>query len=152
MEFNTKFLLFSSLGTSIYRLQVQKSVWLEKPRRCPDGSQGLSRRTTVRSIFWEFRWNSFLFLSHVRTVVPCRLDGCTSAASNFQIKDSRVRTGGMVVRTVDLMYTISIFEACASGPCWLASGRLDFECDTCLMDKRVWTGIHVVWTVATIFP
>jgi hypothetical protein len=27
MEFNTEFLLFSSLGTSIYRLMVQMSVW-----------------------------------------------------------------------------------------------------------------------------
>jgi len=30
MEFNTKFLQFSSIGTSIYRLQVQMSVWLYK--------------------------------------------------------------------------------------------------------------------------
>jgi hypothetical protein len=37
MEFNTEFLQFSSLGTSIYRLQVQMSVWLEKPRPRLDG-------------------------------------------------------------------------------------------------------------------
>jgi hypothetical protein len=34
MEFATKFLQFLSLGTSIYRLQVQTSVWLDNPRRC----------------------------------------------------------------------------------------------------------------------
>jgi hypothetical protein len=44
-------------------------------------------------------------------VVHCRLDGRTSAASNFLIKASRVRTGGMVVRTVDLMHTIFISDA-----------------------------------------
>jgi len=30
MEFNTEFLMFSSIGTSIYRLTVQMSVWLDK--------------------------------------------------------------------------------------------------------------------------
>jgi hypothetical protein len=34
----------------------------------------------------------------------------------------------------------------------LTSGRLDFECDTCLMDEHVRTGIQVVQTVAAIFP
>jgi hypothetical protein len=58
----------------------------------------------------------------------------------------------MVVRTVDEMHAISISDARASGPCLLASGRLDLNCDTCLMDERVRTGFHIVWTVATIFP
>jgi len=40
----------------------------------------------------------------------------------------------MVVRTVDLIHAISISNARPSGPCWLASGNLDFEC-TCLMDE-----------------
>jgi hypothetical protein len=77
--------------------------------------------------------------------VPCRPDGRTSATSNFLIKASRVQTGGMVVQTVDLMHTISITDA-------RASGRLDLNYDTCLMDKRIWMGIHVVRTVAAIFP
>jgi hypothetical protein len=34
----------------------------------------------------------------------------------------------------------------------MASGRLDFECMTCLMDEHVWTGIHIVRTVAAVFP
>jgi len=106
----------------------------------------------VRSTSREFGWNSFLFLSLVRTVVPCHPDGRTSTASNFLIKASHVRTGEMVVRTVDLMYAISISNARASRPCWLAYRRLDFECDTCLMNKWVRTGIHVVRTVAAIFP
>jgi hypothetical protein len=58
----------------------------------------------------------------------------------------------MVVRTADLMHAISISDAGVSGPCWLASGLLDLNCDTFLMDERVRTGYHVVRTVATIFP
>jgi hypothetical protein len=85
-------------------------------------------------------------------VVPCRLDGCTSAVSNFHTKASRLRTKGMVVRTVDLMHAISISDARASGPRGLTSESLDFECDTCLMDERVRTGIHVVRMIAAIFP
>jgi len=57
----------------------------------------------------------------------------------------RVQTGGMVVRMVDLMHVISISDACTSG-------RLDFECDTYLMDGLVQTRIHVVRTVSSIFP
>jgi len=116
-----------------------------KHRRRPNGSQVPSGRITVQSTSREFRWNSFLFFSRVRTVVPYHPDGRTSAATNFLIKASRIWTGGMVVRTVDLMHAISISNARASGPCWLVSGRLDFECDTCLMDKHF-------RTVAAIFP
>jgi len=50
------------------------------------------------------------------------------------------------------MHAISISVARASGPWRLASGRLDFECDTCLMDERGRTGIHIVRTAAAIFP
>jgi len=32
------------------------------------------------------------------------------------------------------------------------SGRLDLNCDTCLMDECVRTGFHVVQTVTEIFP
>jgi hypothetical protein len=77
--------------------------------------------------------------------VSYRPDGRTSAASNFHTKVSHVRTKGMFVRTVDLMHAISISDA-------RASGRLDFECDTCLMDECVRTGILIVWTVAAVFP
>jgi hypothetical protein len=34
----------------------------------------------------------------------------------------------------------------------LASGRLNLNCDSCLKEKRVRTKIHVVRTVAAIFP
>jgi hypothetical protein len=34
----------------------------------------------------------------------------------------------------------------------LSSGHLNFECATCLMDENVRTGIHIVRTVAAIFP
>jgi hypothetical protein len=91
-------------------------------------------------------------LSRVRTVVSCRPDGRTSAASNFHTRASHVRTKGMVVRTVDLMHAISISDARASGPRGLTFGHLDFECDTCLMDGRVRTRFHIVRTVAAIFP
>jgi len=112
-----------------------------------------------------FYWSQFHFsgfpkillkffpdLSRVWTVVPYRPNGCTSDASNFHTKASRIRTKGMVIRTVDLMHAISIFDARKSGPRGLTSRRLDFEGDTCLMDERVWTGIHIVRKVAAIFP
>jgi len=54
-------------------------------------------------------------MSRVRTVVPYCPDGHTSIASNFHIEASRVRTKRMVVRTADLMYGISISDACESG-------------------------------------
>jgi hypothetical protein len=54
MEFNTEFLQFSSPGTSIYRLQVQISVWLDKPMRHPYGKHKASVQTTVRSAFLNF--------------------------------------------------------------------------------------------------
>jgi hypothetical protein len=136
MEFNTEFLQFSRQGASIYRLRVQMSVWLDKTGNRPDGGHGLFGRTTVRPKFKKFRWKSFLFESRVRTVLPCLLDGRTSAASNFHIEASRVRTRRLVVQTGDLMHVISIFDTRASGPWWLASGRLDLNCDTCLMDSR----------------
>jgi hypothetical protein len=98
------------------------SVWLDKVRRCLDSGHRPSRRTTVRPKFQKFRWRSFLFESRIQTVLPWRPDGRTSAASNFHIESSRVRTRRMVVRTVDLMQAISIFD------------------------------VHVVRTVAAIFP
>jgi hypothetical protein len=76
--------------------------------------------------------------------VPCRPDSRTSVESNFHTKASGVWAKGMVLRIVDLMHAISIFDARVFGPRGLMSSRLDFECDTCLMDKRVWTEIHVV--------
>jgi hypothetical protein len=55
MEFNIEFLLFSSLGSSIYRLTDQMSIWLDKK------------------------------LGSVRTVVMGRLDGqlCDQLSENF---------------------------------------------------------------------
>jgi hypothetical protein len=94
----------------------------------------------------------FLDLSLVWTVVPCHPNGRTSVASNFHTKASRVWTKGMVVRTVDLMHAIFISDARASGPRGLTSRRLDFECDICLMDEHVRTGIHIVRTVAVNVP
>jgi len=39
----------------------------------------------------------------------------------------------------------------ASGPCWQTSKRLNLNCDSCIKEKRVRTGIHIVRTVAAIF-
>jgi hypothetical protein len=80
--------------------------------------------------------------------VPCRPDVHTSAASNFHIKASHVWTKGMVVRTVDLMHAISISDARAFGPRGLMPGRLDFQCDTYLMNEHVRTGFHNVSILA----
>jgi hypothetical protein len=70
-------------------------------------------------------------------VVHYGLDGRTSAASNFNIEASSVRTKRMVVRTVDVIHAIFIYDT-------RASGRMDLNCDTCLMDERIRTGFHVV--------
>jgi hypothetical protein len=127
------------------------SVYLEIPRRHPDGSHKMFGRTTVRSAFQ----NSLKFfpdLSRVPTVLPLRLDSRTLAAHNFHIKAWRFRTITFVVRTVDLMHAISIYEARVSGPWRQTSERLGFECMTCLMNERIRTEIHIVRTVAAIFP
>jgi hypothetical protein len=34
----------------------------------------------------------------------------------------------------------------------LASGRLNLNCDSCFMFELVWTGVHVVRTVKSIYP
>jgi hypothetical protein len=34
----------------------------------------------------------------------------------------------------------------------LTSERLNFVCTTCLIKDSVWTGTHIVWTVAAILP
>jgi len=115
------------------------SVWLEIPRRHLDGKHKASSRATVRSTF-QILQKFFPELSRVRTVLPCRPDSRTLVAHNFHIKASRVWTIGSVVRTVDLMYAIFIYEARTSVPWGIASGCLDFECTTCLMDERVRMG------------
>jgi hypothetical protein len=59
----------------------------------PDGGHGPSGRTTVRQIFPKnFAEKSFLFKSCVQMVRHCHPDGRTSAASDFHIRLSRVRT------------------------------------------------------------
>jgi hypothetical protein len=55
------------------------------------------------------------------------------------------------VRMVELMHAISIYEAWASEPWRLTSGQLNFVCMTCLMKESVWTGTHIIWTVAAVF-
>jgi hypothetical protein len=85
-------------------------------------------------------------------VLPCHLNGCTLAAPNFHIKAWHVQTMTCVVRTGNLMYAISIYEARASGPWRTSSGCMNFECPTCLVDERIQMGIHIVRTVAAVFP
>jgi hypothetical protein len=84
-------------------------------------------------LFSKISLKFFPELSRVWTVLPCLPDGRTFTARNFHIKALPVRTIGMIVRTVDLMQAISIYVARASGTWGLASGRLNFECATCLM-------------------
>jgi len=127
------------------------SVWLEIPRRHPDGSHKTSGQTTVWSAF-QISQKFFPELSRVRTVLPCRPDDRTLAGRNFHINASHVWTIEHVIWMVYLMHAISIYVARMSGPWRLAYGRLDFECITGRLDKCVWTGIHIIRTVAIIFP
>jgi hypothetical protein len=76
------------------------SVWLDKPRRRPDGRHKASGQTTM--------WSAFQNFAEILSRFEPRLDSRTSAARNFHIKASHVRTIGMVVRMVDLMNAISI--------------------------------------------
>jgi hypothetical protein len=91
------------------------SVQLEIPRHRLDSRHKESGRTTVRSAF-EISQKFFSELSHVRTVLPYRPDGRTLAGRNFHIKAWRVRTMKTIVRAVNLMHAISIYEARASRP------------------------------------
>lgn len=151
MEFTIESLQFSSLRASIYRLHVQMSVWLKIPRYRLDGRHKASGRTAVQSAF-QILLKFFPELSCVRTVLPCRPYGHTLAARNFHIKTWHIRTIRSVIQTIDLMHTISIYDARTSGSWRLTSGCLDFECTTCLMDERIQIGIHIVRMVAAVFP
>jgi hypothetical protein len=93
-----------------------------------------------------------------------RQDGRTSAASNFLIRLSSVRTMGDErpdgysstcnfhisnerVRTVEVESAISFFDARASEPQLSDSGRSYLNCDSCLKETRVLTGYHIVQMV-----
>jgi len=43
-------------------------------------------------------------------------------------------------------------KTCASRPWRLTSGRLNFVCTIYLIKDSVWTGTHIVLTVAAVFP
>jgi hypothetical protein len=47
------------------------SPWLEKPRRRPNSSHRASGRTTVRSSFQKFCWNSFLIWAASEWLIWC---------------------------------------------------------------------------------
>jgi hypothetical protein len=76
MEFTTEFFQFLNLGASIYRLQVQMSVWIEIPRLRLDGRHKASGCTTVRSAF-QMLLKFFPDLSRIQTVLPCRPESLT---------------------------------------------------------------------------
>jgi len=101
-----------------------------------------------------------MFKSHVRTVRHWRPDGRMSAASNFHIKLSRVRTKGD--ERPDGWTSTRNFHICYArvrtmrgrrpdgwrpDQCWLTSGRWYLNCDSCLIYERVRTGNHIVRTV-----
>jgi hypothetical protein len=107
MEFNTEFLQFSSLGTSIYRLQVQMSVWLEIPRRRPDRQlcdrlfwnesrpDGVAQSFRRSHLTWtQFSYQGFARPNHRND----RSDGWFDAC-NFHICSLHVRTMKIGVRT-----------------------------------------------------
>jgi len=126
------------------------SFWLEIPRPRLDGRHKASRRTTVRSAFQNFR--------EILSWIEPGLDGValSSGRSHFSctqfIKAWHIRTMTPIVQTVNLMSAISIYEALTSGSWRPLSGRLIFKYATCLTDERVRTGIHIVQTIAAVFP
>jgi hypothetical protein len=58
----------------------------------------------------------------------------------------------MAIRTVDLLHVITISVIRALGRESMSSERLNLNCDSCLMDECIQTGIHIVRTVESIFP
>jgi hypothetical protein len=86
----------------------------------PDGQQ-------CDRIFQEFGWKSFLFKSCVRTVRHYRLDGRTSAASNFHIRLRAFGPWGMNVRTAILQHTISISDMRVSGTWGIGLWTIEVE-------------------------
>lgn len=102
------------------------SVWLEITRCDSDSRHKASEQTTVLLAFQNSQ-KFFPELSRVWMVLPCHLDGHTLVARNFHIKAWRVRTMTSVVRTVNLMHAISIYEAHAFGPWRLSSERLNLN-------------------------
>jgi hypothetical protein len=59
---------------------------------------------------------------------------------------------GMNVRTLIFYMQFSYLLDSGTDHGRMASGWLNLNYDSCLMDERVRTGIHVVRTVAAIFP
>jgi hypothetical protein len=124
-------------------------------------------------IFQKFRWKSYLFKSLVQTVRHWRLDGRTSAASNFHIRLRASGPRGMNVRTAELQHAISISVMQLSEPWragiqtvevesaisilvharsdqgWLTSWPWYLNCDSCLMETRVRTGCWDIRTYAS---
>jgi hypothetical protein len=103
------------------------SVWLEIPRRRPDGRHKAFERTFVRSAFQVLQ-KFFPELSRVRIVLPCCPDGRTLATCNFHIKARCVRTMTSIIQTVNLVHAISIYEARAFRPWRPSSRRLNSQC------------------------
>jgi len=67
-------------------------------------------------IFRKYRWKSFQFKNHVRTVRHWRPGSRTSTTSNFHIRIHASGPRGMNVRTTILQHAISIYTMRASGP------------------------------------
>jgi hypothetical protein len=66
-------------------------------------------RTVVEGVRTDNCVTGFSNLLEILSRIEPRLDGCTSAALNFYIKDWRVRTITAVIPTVNLMHAISIY-------------------------------------------
>jgi hypothetical protein len=58
----------------------------------------------------------------------------------------------MAIRMVDLLHGISISVEHSFGPWQTVVWTVEFELRTYLKESRVLTGIHVVRTVAALFP
>jgi hypothetical protein len=109
-------------GASIYRLRCRMGdccKWTDAVRTV---NLGRPDRQLCDRIFWKFCWKSFLFKIRVRTVRHWRLDGYTSAASNFHIRLSASGPRGMNFRKAILQHAISIYVMRASRP-WVADVR-----------------------------
>jgi hypothetical protein len=160
MEFTPNSCSSKCPRTAIYRLGVRMSVRKILPGSRPDGGPWPSGRD-----------KSFLYKNIVQTGWLDRLDGRTSAVSNFHNRLRASRPGGGVSGRLNFntqfpyqMRVCPDHEGETSGrlksnqqlpytmhqgldhSCQM-SGRFILNCDSCLTEIRVRTGYHIVRTV-----
>jgi hypothetical protein len=156
----------------IYRLGVRMGVRQNKPVSRPDGEPGPSERTTVRQDFLKFSRRN---LSCIRT--SSGRDGSIArtdarplqviSITGFARPDQGAGASGRINFNTQFPYLMRVrpdhkgetsrrLKSNRQFPYTMhqrpdhscqTSRRSNFNCDSCLIEIRVRTGYHIVWTV-----